>query len=466
MSAPSSLKSFQQRMAEAVMAPLTRKDSRMRRRHNGVQVDRAVAEFVKPSASLSSHERLEIYNRRYWFRLFGCFEEDFPGVQAILGRARFEDLMRRYLADHPSTSFTLRNLGSRLEAWMTRHRDWLGPRADLALDMARLEWAHVETFDEVAEPLLEDAALAALDESTVLRLQPNLRLLHLHFPVDDLLIEVRNDQGSSASSSNSAQAGRRHRSVRRVLDQPPRSSSWPSTAARTRSTTSGSNPRTTACCGRSRQDSRSARHWRPPSWAAPSPKPSGTCSCRKPSAPGGGWAGLRIDRHGAGPSHSHPFPHPKTVPSLACPWARDLFSNQTDTPSCKGSPMTFTRTSLLFLLSSTLSLALAGDIKPYTQAQFDQLAREGKPVVLAIHASWCPTCKAQKPIINELMGQAAYKNVTTLMIDFDADKPLLKSYKVGMQSTLIGFKGKQEVSRSVGDTTKAGIEDLVKKTVN
>ena len=221
MSAPSSLKSFQQRMAEAVMAPLTRKDSRMRRRHNGVQVDRAVAEFVKPSASLSSHERLEIYNRQYWFRLFGCFEEDFPGVQAILGRARFEDLMRRYLADHPSTSFTLRNLGSRLEAWMTRHRDWLGPRADLALDMARLEWAHVETFDEVAEPLLEDAALAALDESTVLRLQPNLRLLHLHFPVDDLLIEVRNDQGSSASSSNSAQAGRRHRSVRRVLDQPP-----------------------------------------------------------------------------------------------------------------------------------------------------------------------------------------------------------------------------------------------------
>jgi thioredoxin 1 len=127
--------------------------------------------------------------------------------------------------------------------------------------------------------------------------------------------------------------------------------------------------------------------------------------------------------------------------------------------------MKLAKTAFLFLLSGALSLALAGDIKPYTQAQFDQLAREGKPVVLAIHASWCPTCKAQKPIISELMGQAAYKNVTTLMIDFDADKPLLKSYKVGMQSTLIGFKGKQEVSRSVGDTTKVGIEDLVKKTV-
>lgn len=128
--------------------------------------------------------------------------------------------------------------------------------------------------------------------------------------------------------------------------------------------------------------------------------------------------------------------------------------------------MKFAKASLLFILSGFFSLAIAGDIKPYTQAQFDKLASEGKPVVLAIHASWCPTCKAQKPIINDLMGQAAYKEVTTLMIDFDADKPLLKTYKVGMQSTLIGFKGKQEVSRSVGDTTQAGIEGLVKKTVN
>jgi len=63
------------------------------------------------------------------------------------------------------------------------------------------------------------------------------------------------------------------------------------------------------------------------------------------------------------------------------------------------------------------------------------------------------------------MGQAAFRDVTTLTIDFDAGKPLLKKYKVSMQSTLIGFKGRREVARSVGDTTRAGIETLVKKTV-
>src|SRR2546426_11727631 len=115
---------------------------------------------------------------------------------------------------------------------------------------------------------------------------------------------------------------------------------------------------------------------------------------------------------------------------------------------------------LLFALSAFLSLAMAGEIKSYNQAQFDRLTAEGKPVLLAVHANWCPTCKAQKPIIDDLMGQPAYKDVTTLVIDFDADKPLLKHYKVGMQSTLIAFKGAKEVGRSVGDTTKAGIEGL------
>lgn len=128
--------------------------------------------------------------------------------------------------------------------------------------------------------------------------------------------------------------------------------------------------------------------------------------------------------------------------------------------------MKFFRIATLFVASTWLSLAVAGDIKPYSQAQFDTLAAAGKPVLLAVHAGWCPTCKAQKPIVDALMGQAAYKNVTTLVIDFDGDKALLKHYKVAMQSTLIAFKGSQEVGRSMGDTTPAGIESLVNKTVN
>ncbi|WP_342616726.1 thioredoxin family protein [Rhodoferax sp. GW822-FHT02A01] len=127
--------------------------------------------------------------------------------------------------------------------------------------------------------------------------------------------------------------------------------------------------------------------------------------------------------------------------------------------------MNLIKSTTLFALSVIASIAIAGEIKPYTQPDFDRLAQEGKPVVVDVSATWCPTCKAQKPIIDGLMKQPAYKDVTLLTVDFDSEKPTLKKFKVSMQSTLVAFKGGKEVARSAGDTTPEGLEGLIKKTV-
>lgn len=122
---------------------------------------------------------------------------------------------------------------------------------------------------------------------------------------------------------------------------------------------------------------------------------------------------------------------------------------------------------LISLTLATLSsLAVAGDIKPYSAQEFDKLTRAGKPVVVDVSAPWCPTCKAQKPILDGLMQQPAYRDVTMLTVDFDTGGDALKRFKVRMQSTLVAFKGTNEIARSVGDTTPSGIENLIKKTVN
>ena len=126
----------------------------------------------------------------------------------------------------------------------------------------------------------------------------------------------------------------------------------------------------------------------------------------------------------------------------------------------------FIKSLLLASLAAFSALSFAGDIKPFTQSQFDKLNAEGKGIVLAIHAPWCPTCKAQMPIQSELMSMPAFKDVTMLTIDFDSQKDLLKNFKVTMQSTIISFKGGKEVGRSVGDSTRSGIEALFKKTMN
>jgi thiol-disulfide isomerase/thioredoxin len=128
--------------------------------------------------------------------------------------------------------------------------------------------------------------------------------------------------------------------------------------------------------------------------------------------------------------------------------------------------MPLLKTATLIVLSSLMSLAMAGEIKPFNQKDFDTLTQAGKAVVLEITAPWCPTCRAQKPIIEGLMKQPAYKDVTLMTIDFDSSKPTLKQFKVVSQSTLVAFKGDKEVARSVGDATPNGLEGLIKKTVN
>jgi hypothetical protein len=142
------LAELQKRVGAAIMAPLAR--------HDEISTEwRGEAdELVKPNDRLTSLERLEIYSRSYWFRVIDCLYDDFPGLAAALGPRAFDKLVRAYLADRPSQSFTLRNLGEGLEAWLRVHPEYAGKHFDLAIDMIRLEWAHIEAFDgEERKPL-------------------------------------------------------------------------------------------------------------------------------------------------------------------------------------------------------------------------------------------------------------------------------------------------------------------------
>lgn len=135
-------------------------------------------------------------------------------------------------------------------------------------------------------------------------------------------------------------------------------------------------------------------------------------------------------------------------------------------PSQKRQMMTLLISVVLFLLSLSSRAVFAGEIKPYSQPDFDNLAAEGKPILLDFRADWCTICAAQAPVIGQLMAQSRYKDLTAFTIDFDTAKGLLKTYNVEIQSTLIVLMGKQEDGRLVGDTSREGIERLLKKVVH
>jgi hypothetical protein len=210
------LANLQKAVARAIMQPLTRNEQMRTVGPRGESMGRYAARYIKPNNRLSSFERLEIYNRQYWFRVLASLAEDFPGLRAILGERRFEDMCRAYLLECPSRSFTLRNLGARLEGWLQRNPRWIRGKSQLAFDMVRLEWADIEAFDAVAEPVLKAEELAGAPSEFRLHLQPYVQLLALHYPVDDLVLRVKDVEGASEFASNAVAESHKRSKVRAV----------------------------------------------------------------------------------------------------------------------------------------------------------------------------------------------------------------------------------------------------------
>ncbi|MBX3748877.1 MAG: putative DNA-binding domain-containing protein [Opitutaceae bacterium] len=216
------LRAFQRLMLQAVIRPLGPGYRSRRRWPDGRPATVVIDTFAAPNPRLSGFERIEIYNRMYWFRTLDSLHEDLPGLRAVLGERRFMRLIEAYLVRHPSRSFTLRDLPARLEAFIRRTSRLTAPHTALAADMAAFEWAQVECFDAAALPPLTPADVTGVPGSRLrLSLQPHVRLLALRYPVDEFALAVK-DAALRGDASNAVVASRRRlsRRVRRPRAAP------------------------------------------------------------------------------------------------------------------------------------------------------------------------------------------------------------------------------------------------------
>lgn len=109
--------------------------------------------------------------------------------------------------------------------------------------------------------------------------------------------------------------------------------------------------------------------------------------------------------------------------------------------------------------------ATAAEWKEFTPEALTQAQSEGKPILVDVFAPWCSVCRAQNPILTQLIREPKYKDLVVLKADFDTQKEQLKPLNVRSQSTLIVFKDGKELDRSVGDTSQLSIEGLLDKTL-
>jgi len=116
-------------------------------------------------------------------------------------------------------------------------------------------------------------------------------------------------------------------------------------------------------------------------------------------------------------------------------------------------------------IALSLAATFAAAEEKFTDAALEAAQKAGKPILVEVAAPWCPTCQAQKPIIEGLAKNGKFKGFVFLKVDFDNQKNELRKLNARTQSTLIVFKGANEVGRSIGDTNPASIEALLAKAL-
>jgi Putative DNA-binding domain len=195
------LAQIQREMAAAVMLPLTADEEMQAQTPDGRSTAAIAESFIAPNSRLTAFERLEIYNRQYWFRVLGALAEDFPALRSVVGAGAFERMSVAYLTAHPSRSFTLRNLGSKLPDWLAANPGFAGRRHRLAVDVARIEWAFVEAFDSAERTPLTLDQIATLDAGSRLALQPHLQLIALDYPADDVVLGLHHREKRQTSEA-------------------------------------------------------------------------------------------------------------------------------------------------------------------------------------------------------------------------------------------------------------------------
>jgi hypothetical protein len=138
--------------------------------------------FVE-NARLDAAGRMEIYANMYVWRQIDALREDFPKVAAVLGDEAFYALGEAYVRANPSAHHSLSSFGENVAGFL---KGRFGSRPDSS-DLASLEWARAEVFEEAAVATASPEILRAMATADFpgrsLAIVPALRLVRLEHDV-------------------------------------------------------------------------------------------------------------------------------------------------------------------------------------------------------------------------------------------------------------------------------------------
>lgn len=189
---PCSLKTTQEWFASLITAPLAAADAIQPYSPNGFLIAEEAARYVVPSPTLRPHQRVQIYNQQYWWRLLNALHLNFPLVTRLFGKNAFnEQIGIPFLLACPPNHWSLSIVGERLPGWISEH--YHQPDQPLVRHAADLDWGFTANYIAPQLPPLDLARLTKEKPDKFLQhafyLQPNIQL----FQWDYHLISFRED---------------------------------------------------------------------------------------------------------------------------------------------------------------------------------------------------------------------------------------------------------------------------------
>ena len=122
-------------------------------------------------------------------------------------------------------------------------------------------------------------------------------------------------------------------------------------------------------------------------------------------------------------------------------------------------------TLVLASLASVVAPVHAADFREFDSSAFAAAQAAGEPVLVDVHAWWCPVCFSQNRAIRKIVAAPRYDKLVVFRLNYDKQKDEWKRLQVSKQGTLIAYRGQTETGRLAFRTDAAKIEALLGSAV-
>ncbi len=192
---PRSLKSLQEWFASIITYKMDENSTISPITPSGLLISEEASRYIVPSPHLRPHQRIQIYNQQYWWRLLNTLHDNFPLVTRLFGYQNFNETIGiPYLLRYPPNHWSLSSLGTRLPKWITEH--YQASDQAFILNATKLDWAFMASFIAPEKPPLNPSNLIQGNPESLLAytfyLQPYIQVFSWEydlFTFRDLLLK-------------------------------------------------------------------------------------------------------------------------------------------------------------------------------------------------------------------------------------------------------------------------------------